>query len=68
MAKQFQNIEEYKKVWEDYKKSVKDKPKLKHTFVGKDGNSAYEERERPISWDGFEVYTMHQGYNNSADL
>ena len=68
MAKQFKNPTEFKRVWEDYKKSVKDKPKLKHLFVGKDGKSDYEERERPISWDGFEVYTMLMGFNESADL
>lgn len=66
--KYIETPEMYKQIWEDYKKSVKDNPKLKHTFVGKDGNSAYEERERPITWDGFEVYTMLMGYNNSADL
>lgn len=66
--KYIESPEQYKEIWEAYKKSVKEKPKLKHTFVGKDGNSAYEERERPITWDGFEVYTMLMGYNNSADL
>jgi len=67
-SKQFQSPEEYRKIFEDYKKSVKDSPKLRHVFVGKDGNSNYEEKERPITWDGFEVYTMKMGYNNSADL
>lgn len=67
-SKQFKSPEEYKKVFEEYKKSVKGTPKLKHTFVGKDGNAAHEERERPITWDGFEVYTMQMGYNESADL
>jgi hypothetical protein len=66
--KYIESPEQYKQIWEDYKKSVKEKPKLKHTFVGKDGNAAYEERERPITWDGFEVYTMLMGYNTSADL
>ena len=68
MAKQFESPEEYEKVFEDYKKSVKGNPKLRHVFVGKDGNSNYEEKERPITWDGFEVYTMKMGYNKSADL
>lgn len=60
--------EQYKEIWEAYKISVKGSPRLKHVFVGKDGNSDKEERERPLTWDGFEVYTMLMGYNNSADL
>ena len=53
--KYIESPEQYKQLWEAYKLSVKSKPKLKHTFVGKDGNSAYEERERPLTWDGFEL-------------
>lgn len=66
--KYIETPEQYKQLWEDYKKSVKDNPRLKHVFVGKDGFSNHEERERPLSWDGFEVYTMLMGYNSSADL
>lgn len=66
--KYIESPEQYQKLWDDYKKSVKDSPRLKHTFVGKDGISANEKRERPLTWDGFEVYTMLMGYNNSADL
>lgn len=66
--KYIESPEVYQKLWDDYKKSVKSKPKLKHTFVGKDGKPDFEQRERPITWDGFEVYTMLMGYNNSADL
>ncbi len=66
--KYIETTEVYQQLWEDYKKSVKSSPRLKHVFVGKDGISNNEERERPLTWDGFEVYTMLQGYNNSADL
>lgn len=67
-TKYIETPEQYKELWEAYKKSVKDKPRLKHVFVGKDGNSTHEERERPLTWDGFEVYTMLEGYNKTADL
>jgi len=66
--KQFKDPEEYQKVWEEYKLSVKGNPRLKHVFVGKDGISDNEKRERPLTWDGFEVYTMLMGYNKTADL
>lgn len=66
--KYIQTPEQYKEIWDAYKLSVKDKPREKHVFVGKDGLSANEKRERPLTWDGFEVYTMLMGYNNSADL
>lgn len=44
-------------LWEhflNYKKAVKDKPILKHVFVGKDGDSEMEKRERPLTIEGFE--------------
>jgi hypothetical protein len=52
-------IETPEKLWElfeAYRTEVKAKPKLKHVFVGKDGNADFEERERPLTIDGFEVY------------
>lgn len=39
-----------------YKKEVKDNPRKKHTFVGKDGNSEYELLERPLTIEGFKCY------------
>ncbi len=39
-----------------YIKDAKNKPYLKHDFVGKDGNSVYKELERPLTWVGFECY------------
>lgn len=47
-----------------YKKEVKSNPRLKHTFVGKDGNSVYEELERPLTMEGFENYVFEQGLNS----
>lgn len=67
-TKYIDSPEKYKELWEAYKLSVKGNPRLKQVFVGKDGISQKEERERPLTWDGFEVFTMLEGYNNSADL
>jgi hypothetical protein len=52
-------IETPEKMWElfcDYKKEVKDNPRKKHTFVGKDGVSEFELLERPLTMEGFECY------------
>ena len=48
----------------EYKSKVKSNPRLKHTFVGKDGNSAYEELEVPLTMEGFENYVFEQGLNS----
>jgi hypothetical protein len=52
-------IETPEKMWElfeAYRKEVKSKPIKKHVFVGKDGVSDYEQRERPLTIDGFECW------------
>ncbi len=67
-GKYIESPEKYQELWNKYKLSVKDNPREKHVFVGKDGLSTQEKRERPLTWDGFEVFTMLEGYNNSADL
>lgn len=46
-------------LFEAYKKETKNNPIKKHVFVGKDGNSDYEERERPLTMEGFELYVMN---------
>jgi hypothetical protein len=40
----------------DYKKKTKESPILKHVFVGKDGDSREEKREKPLTLEGFENY------------
>jgi hypothetical protein len=40
--------------FEAYRRSVKEKPIKKMVFVGKDGNRDDEERERPLTMDGFQ--------------
>jgi hypothetical protein len=39
-----------------YKTQTKETPIKKHVFVGKDGDSADEKRERPLTIEGFENY------------
>lgn len=59
-------IESPEKMWElfdKYRKATKNNPIKKHVFVGKDGNSDYEMRERPLTMEGFENYVAEQGLN-----
>jgi hypothetical protein len=58
------NIQTPEKLWElfiEYKEWVKSNPILKMVFVGKDGIKDYEERERPLTIDGFECYLYDKG-------
>jgi hypothetical protein len=48
-------------LFEKYRKEAKSNPILKHTFVGKDGKSVYEERERALTIEGFELYCFKEG-------
>lgn len=60
-------IETPEKMWElfeAYKKSVKDNPRKKHVFVGKDGSSENERLERPLTMEGFECY----GFDNEVTV
>lgn len=43
---------------------AKSNPIKVHDFVGKDGNSVYRERERPLTMEGFEVWCWD---NNLCD-
>lgn len=57
-------IETPEKLYEyfsQYKKWVKSNPILKMVFVGKDGVKDFEERERPLTIDGFECYLFDKG-------
>ena len=56
-------IETPEKMWElfeAYRKEVKDNPRKKHTFVGKDGISEYELLERPLTIEGFKNYCFDE--------
>lgn len=64
-------IETPEELWQlylDYVKYTKSKPILKHTFVGKDGNSEYEQRERPLTMVGFENYVCEHSKMTYPDL
>ena len=54
--KYIESPEKMLELFNSYKEWVKDNPLKKHVFVGKDGVSDWELRERPITMDGFEVY------------
>ena len=69
-------IETPEKMWElfvAYKKEVKDNPRLKHVFVGRDGTTEYERLERPLTMAGFSNYCrrnigcVHDYFANTGD-
>jgi hypothetical protein len=52
-------IETPEKMWEyfeAYKSTVKDRPILKHDFVGKDADEVERKLERPLTFEGFQNY------------
>lgn len=52
-------IETPERMWElflDYKKEVKDNPKHKNDFAGKDAEEVIKKLERPLTVEGFENY------------
>jgi hypothetical protein len=54
--KYIETPEKMYELFEAYKKDVKDNPRKKHTFVGKDGISEFELLERPLTMEGFKCY------------
>jgi len=49
-------------LFDEYIEYAKANPILKHTFVGKDGKSVYEKRERALTMEGFELYCGNKGF------
>lgn len=52
-------IETPQKMWglfQEYKADIKNNPIKKQVFVGKDGHAEWEERERPLTMEGFLNY------------
>lgn len=43
-------------LFEEYSKEVKEAPRKRHVFVGKDGLSENEKLERPLTMEGFRVW------------
>lgn len=63
-------IETPEKMWEyfeAYRKEIKNKPILKHVFVGKDGMADYEKRDRPLTLEGFENWCFEKQIINNLD-
>ena len=52
--------EELWELFEAYRDSVKSTPRTNHVFVGKNGDDARQELERPLTMEGFEVYCFEQ--------
>lgn len=55
-------IETPEKLWElfeDYKKDVKNNPRYRTQFVGRDGNQALEPLERPLTFEGFKNFCYY---------
>lgn len=60
-------IETPEKMWElfqAYKKEVKENPRIKVEYVGRDGETKHTPIERPLTLDGF--YTF--GYDNGVTI
>jgi len=69
-------IETPEKMWElfeAYRKEVKSNPRANHVFVGKDGDSKYQNLERPLTMEGFRNYArknagcVHDYFANTND-
>lgn len=58
--KYIETPERMKELWEAYKKDVKDNPKLKNDFAGKDADEVVKKLERPLTMDGFLTYLDEQ--------
>lgn len=61
------NIETPDKMWElflAYKEETKSKPIIVKDWVGKDAETVFREKERPLSVDGFECWCYDNGIIN----
>lgn len=52
--------EELAELFENYKTWAGENPYKWHDFVGKDAEEVWKERQRPITWIGFEAYLCKQ--------
>lgn len=65
--KKIESPEIMQSLFEEYIEETKSNPILKHTFVGKDGKSVYEKRERALTLDGFELFCYKEGIINDLN-
>lgn len=64
-------IESPEKMWElflAYKKEVKENPVIVKDWVGKDAETVYREKEKPLTMVGFECYVMNNTEVSYPDL
>jgi len=54
--KYYKTPKEVLEAFEAYKEELSKNPIKVHDFVGKDGDSVYRVKERPLTMSGFEVY------------
>jgi hypothetical protein len=61
--KYIETPEKMLELFEAYKEEVKDNPKLKNDFAGKDADEVVKKLERPLTMEGFENYVFKKGLN-----
>lgn len=50
-----------------YQQWVKSNPILVHDFVGKDGEEVFRKKEKPLTFEGFEVFLYNEGIIDTVD-
>jgi hypothetical protein len=54
-------------LFQQYKKEVKSTPILVHDFVGKDASEVRREKEKPLTFEGFECFVWDKGISKGID-
>lgn len=62
--KEIESPDKFWELFEEYKKDVKDNPRIKIEYVGKEGNRVDTPIERPLTIEGFKCYCA----NNQCDI
>lgn len=55
------SLDDVRNLFLSYRNEVKNNPRKKMVFVGKDGTKEFEELERPLTYTGFLCYCYEQG-------
>lgn len=64
------NIKDEDHMWElfqEYKQYVKDNPYKVADYVGKNAELVYREKERPLTFEGFECFVWDKGVSKGID-
>lgn len=59
--KTIETPERMMELFNEYRQWVKSDPILVHDFVGKDGEEVFRKKEKPLTFEGFEVYLYEKG-------